>query len=129
MEIGTRENTTDATTAYTTSATPDTPPANSSGWLWAQSDSDRAPPSRQRLSVRREMIASTTPIPATMAVPLTHSETNAEYHGAAGPPGSQFASGRKPKIVASMANAMANQRERDRGGKARSGLATGEPDQ
>jgi hypothetical protein len=53
---------------------------------------------------------------------------NAEYHGAACPPGNQFARGRKPKTVAIVAKPTASHRDGDAELTEEAGLATREPD-
>ena len=124
MEIGTRENTSDATVPYSKTATADTASPNTIAWSCAQSDIVCPSPSRQIPSVRRDTIARTTPTPRTIAEPLSHSATNAEYQGAAWPPGSQFTIGRKPQTVPRTANATANHRVGDRECEVESTLAT-----
>jgi hypothetical protein len=124
MEIGTRENTSDATVPYSITAIADTASPNTVAWSCAQSDNICPSPSRQSPSVRRDTIASTNATPRTIADPLSHSATNAEYHGAEWPPGSQFTSGRKPQAVPRTANATANHRVGDRECDVESTLAT-----
>ena len=69
-------------------------------------------PGRQSDSIRRDEIVRTMAAPSMMAEPLSHSERMAGYHGAACPPGIQFASGRNPRTVATIAKAKAGHRSR-----------------
>src|SRR5262245_56463674 len=74
---------------------------------------DSPRPSRQMPSIRRDRIAKTAPMPMTIADPLSHSERNVEYHGAACPTGSQLTMGRNPNADPSTAARTATQRQRD----------------
>src|SRR6266498_3635642 len=56
-------------------------------------------PSRQRPEARRDMIASTTPPPTTMVVPLTHPSRRLEYQPAGLGSPSQMTKGKDPRIA------------------------------